>query len=155
MPGGGDEPRGPGAPSRSSRSSGSSGPEDTASTLPVPVVAAVIRKGDAVLLGLRPPEKRHGGLWEFPGGKVAPGESEAEALARELLEELGVEVEQVGELLAAFRDPGSLFEIRFRSVRIHGLPEALEHTELRWVTRAEARGLPLAPTDRRFTDERL
>ncbi len=130
-------------------------PDDPVPGLPVPVVAAVIRRGDSVLIGLRPPEKRHGGLWEFPGGKVAPGESEPEALARELLEELGVEVEQVGELLAAFRDPGSPFEIRFRSVRIHGLPEALEHTELRWVTRAEARGLPLAPTDRRFTDEML
>jgi 8-oxo-dGTP diphosphatase len=152
MTAGGDAP---GALTGSPGPSRSRGQGDPASDPPVPVVAAVIRRGEAVLLGLRPPEKRHGGLWEFPGGKVAPGESEAEALARELLEELGVKVEQVGELLAAFRDPGSPFEIRFRSVRIHGRPEALEHTELRWVTRTEARGLPLAPTDRRFTEEML
>ena len=54
------------------------------------VVAAVIRRGGEVLLARRPPDKPPAGL-EFPGGKVEPGESPAEALRRELIEELGVD----------------------------------------------------------------
>ena len=56
----------------------------------VQVVAAVIRRPDGqVLLAQRPQHTHQGGLWEFPGGKVEPGESEVEALQRELQEELG------------------------------------------------------------------
>ncbi len=63
----------------------------------IPVVAAVIRRKNKALLGRRPDHKRHGGLWEFPGGKVEDGESLADALKREVLEELGVAV-RVGGL---------------------------------------------------------
>jgi 8-oxo-dGTP diphosphatase len=122
---------------------------------PVQVVAAVIRQGPRVLLALRPREKRHGGLWEFPGGKVAPGESHAGALARELDEELGVELRALGVRRAIFHDPGSPFEIHFWDAEIRGHPQALEHAELRWVTRGEALVLPLAPSDRRFAQESL
>jgi 8-oxo-dGTP pyrophosphatase MutT (NUDIX family) len=122
---------------------------------PIPVVAAVIRREACVLLALRPPEKRHGGLWEFPGGKLVAGETEPEAMARELAEELGVRVVAVGALLAAYRDPDSPFEIRFRDVEVAGAPRPLEHTELRWTTRGEALCLPLAPTDRRFVEDML
>jgi len=122
---------------------------------PIPVVAAVIRREAHVLLALRPPEKRHGGLWEFPGGKLAAGETEAQAMARELAEELGVRVVAVGALLAAYHDPDSPFEIRFRDVEVVGAPRPLEHTELRWTTREEALCLPLAPTDRQFVEDVL
>ncbi len=116
------------------------------------MVAAVIRKGDTFLLARRPLRKRHGGLWEFPGGKVAEGEGETAALARELQEELGVRLLRSREVEAAIRDPGSPFEIRFRSAEIEGTPRALEHVELRWVTRTEALALELAPSDRRFLE---
>ncbi|TVP49499.1 MAG: NUDIX domain-containing protein [Gemmatimonadales bacterium] len=122
---------------------------------PIPVVAAVIRRETRVLLALRPPEKRHGGLWEFPGGKLVEGETESEAMVRELAEELGVRVMAVGALLAAYHDPDSPFEIRFRDVTVAGAPRPLEHTELCWATREEALCLPLAPTDRRFVEDVL
>ena len=58
----------------------------------VAVIAAVIQRGDKYLLGQRPESKRHGGLWEFPGGKVHDGESRLEAIRRELAEELALKV---------------------------------------------------------------
>lgn len=64
----------------------------------VQVVAAVIRRGGRILVTRRPPGGPLGGLWEFPGGKVEPGESEADALRREIVEELGCDV-AVGPLL--------------------------------------------------------
>lgn len=115
-------------------------------------MAAVIRKDQRLLLALRPREKRHGGLWEFPGGKVAEGETHAQALARELHEELGVTVGSAGPSVHSVRDPGSSFEIHFCEVEISGEPRALEHQEVRWVTMAEARELELAPSDRRFLE---
>ncbi len=65
----------------------------------VRVVGAVIERRGAVLMARRPPGRRHAGLWEFPGGKVEPGEDDATALARELLEEMAVAC-VVGELVA-------------------------------------------------------
>lgn len=121
----------------------------------IPVVAAVVRQGDRFLLGLRPADKRHGGLWEFPGGKVSEGESDAEALVRELFEELGVAAEPLGGPLAIHADPGSMFSIRFVPARLLGEPFPLEHDALRWVTAEEAREMRLAPSDARFVREAL
>ncbi len=64
----------------------------------VRVVAAVVRRGGRILVTRRFPGGPLGGLWEFPGGKVEPGEAEPDALAREIREELGCDV-AVGELL--------------------------------------------------------
>jgi len=122
---------------------------------PIPVVAAVIRRGGAVLLGLRPAHKRHGSMWEFPGGKVLDGESLGDALARELREELGVRVSRGAPALFVARDPGSPFEIHFVPVEIEGTPRAVEHQEVRWVALADLASLPLAPADRRFVREGL
>ena len=64
----------------------------------VRVAAAVIRRGDQVLITQRPPGGPLGGSWEFPGGKLEPGESPADAIVRELHEELGVAATVVAEL---------------------------------------------------------
>jgi 8-oxo-dGTP diphosphatase len=66
------------------------------------VVAAVIRRAGRILIALRRAEGERGGQWEFPGGKVEPGESEPEALMREIREELGCGLE-VGRLLLRHR----------------------------------------------------
>jgi 8-oxo-dGTP diphosphatase len=117
---------------------------------PVHVLAAVITDGDRWLICQRPAHKRHGGLWEFPGGKLEPGEDHAGAARREMLEELGVEVTRVGAVLFSSRDPGSPFVIDFTPVEITGEPRPLEHAELRWVRPAAAASLPLAPADQAF-----
>lgn len=121
----------------------------------IPVLAAVVRRDGRFLLGRRPPGKRHGGLWEFPGGKMAEGESVAEAARRELREELDLEVSEVGEVLFEARDPGSPFLIRFVRVRAEGEPRALEHTEVGWFECDDLAGVALAPTDARFVREGL
>src|SRR5438874_866888 len=122
---------------------------------PIRVIAAVISDGDRLLICQRASHKRYGGLWEFPGGKCEPGETDAEAAARELREELGVETVEVGEELFALEDPGSQFLIAFVPVSITGDPVCHEHTALHWGTPAELVRLPLAPSDRRFVVELL
>ena len=117
---------------------------------PVSVAAAVIEREGRFLLGRRPPEKRHGGLWEFPGGKLLEGESVGEAVARELREELGLEIGQVGPILFRAEDPKSSFEICFIAVVARGIPRALEHSELTWCDRKGLLGLKLAPPDKQF-----
>jgi 8-oxo-dGTP diphosphatase len=119
-------------------------------TLPTPlirVVAAVIQRNGRLLVCERPAHKRHGGLWEFPGGKVEPGESDYAAARRELGEELAVEVLGVGAVEFAVRDAGSDFLIEFLPVRIAGEPQPLEHTRIKWVSDDELLALPLAPSD--------
>jgi 8-oxo-dGTP diphosphatase len=121
----------------------------------VRVLAAVIRRGERYLVARRPTHKRHGGLWEFPGGKVERGESTRGALRRELEEELGVELEWVGRELFAIVDPGSHFRIEFVEVSIRGEPRCLEHETLAWASLAELSEMPLAPSDRSFVALRL
>lgn len=119
------------------------------------VIAAVVTDGDRLLVCQRPPHKRHGGLWEFPGGKCEPGESDAQAADRELQEELGVTATAVGGELFAIHDPGSPFLIAFVPVAIEGEPVCHEHTALQWGTPSELAELPLAPSDRRFVEALL
>jgi 8-oxo-dGTP diphosphatase len=114
------------------------------------VVAAVIERDGRLLLCRRPAGKRHAGLWEFPGGKLLPGESVPEAARRELAEELAVEVLAVGELLFELPDPGSPFVVEFYPVEIAGEPVALEHEALLWARPEDLAGLDLAPSDRAF-----
>jgi mutator protein MutT len=113
----------------------------------VRVLAAVIRRGNRVLLCKRPAHKRHGGLWEFPGGKLEPGESLLDAARRELAEELGISVVSVGEAQFVCHDPGSVFVIEFVEVVVHGNPVAHEHEDVRWITLDEADELAFAPAD--------
>jgi mutator protein MutT len=125
------------------------------SSLTVRVLAAVIREDGRHLVCLRPVHKRHGGLWEFPGGKVESGESDFSALSRELREELDVELVQVGRELFAVHDEGSPFLIAFIEATIDGTPACHEHSAHRWAPVAELVELPLAPSDRRFVEHVL
>lgn len=120
------------------------------SSRPIAVLAAVVRRADRYLLCLRPPEKRHGGLWEFPGGKLDPGESNQEGVIRELREELDVEVTWVGGVMYSSGDPGSPFVIHFLPTEIQGEPQALEHRQVGWFTLEEAARMPMAPSDASF-----
>lgn len=121
-----------------------------------PVVAAVIRRGGRYLVCQRPAHKRHGGLWEFPGGKVHAGESLTEAVERELREELGLTTVTAGpEPRFEAPDPASSFVILFLDTEADGEPHPIEHQALGWFHPGELSGLPLAPSDLRFVKEVL
>jgi mutator protein MutT len=114
------------------------------------VLAAVVRRDGSLLLCKRPRHKRHGELWEFPGGKLHAGEDFERAARRELREELGVQVVSVGRLLFQRRDHGSQFLIQFVEVTISGVPQPLEHEQLAWVPLNKVLNYDLAPSDRAF-----
>jgi 8-oxo-dGTP diphosphatase len=102
------------------------------------VVAAVLERDGRVLIGQRKPGKWHALKWEFPGGKVEPGEAPAAALARELEEELGIHAE-IGPQLADYpytyagRPPIRL--IFFRVTNFSGNLENRDFHDIRWETR--------------------
>ena len=118
----------------------------------VRVVAAVIVRGEEMLVCRRPYHKRHGGRWEFPGGKCRSGESLAAATRRELHEELGVQALDVGTPDFIIRDEGSFYLLVFIPVTINGEPRCREHIELRWATQQELAKMPLAPSDGFYLD---
>ncbi|MCC6144845.1 MAG: A/G-specific adenine glycosylase [Candidatus Hydrogenedentes bacterium] len=98
------------------------------------IVVAAIERDGKYLLGKRPPEGLLGGLWEFPGGKVEPGESHADALVRECREELEIEV-KVGGLVASVNHAYTHFKVTLNVYRCHiasGRPRPKQHTELAW-----------------------
>lgn len=116
------------------------------------VVAAVIRQGNAVLIGCRPEAKKHGGLWEFPGGKVDQNETVAEAIVRELREELLVEATAADDPIFSVIDELSEFQISFIPTKIQGEPVALEHSAILWCNVDQLLEYPLAPSDRAFSE---
>ena len=116
----------------------------------IPVVAAVVRRDGRYLLGRRPREKRHGDLWEFPGGKLQAGEDHVDGARRELREEMHLEVVGGGAELFTARDPGSPFVIAFVEIITRGEPAPTEHTEVGWFTPAELEEMTLAPSDAAF-----
>ena len=116
----------------------------------IPVVAAVVRRHGRYLLCRRPEDKRHGGLWEFPGGKVLDGETRADAVRRELAEELELETTGLGEVLFSAGDGDAPFVIEFLEAETVGRPLLHEHADLGWFTVEQMRELPLAPADARF-----
>ncbi len=116
----------------------------------VRVTAALIVEGGRILLARRKPGKHMGGRWELPGGKIEPGESPEQSLARELAEELAIEA-RVCEFLcgAPFDRDGVRLELLvYRVERLAGEPQLLEHEEIRWVAPRDIKGYDLADSDR-------
>lgn len=113
------------------------------------VVAAAIERDGRVLAARRSAPEPVAGRWEFPGGKVEPGESDAAALVRECREELGVGID-VGEPLADPQPITEGYELRvYRARLISGEPVALQdHDALRWLPPEELPALPWLPADR-------
>jgi 8-oxo-dGTP diphosphatase len=112
------------------------------------VAAAIVREGRVLAARRSRPEALAGG-WEFPGGKVEPGEDDPVALARECAEELGVAV-AVGPRLGV-AEQGNLRIVLFGATITAGEPAPLEdHDELRWLTPAAIGSLGWLPLDRRL-----
>ena len=115
------------------------------------VVAGAIIRDTTVLVAQRnrPPELA--GRWELPGGKVAAGETEPDALARELAEELGLEIDDiaVGDRLGADIALNDTTTLRAYHVRVlRGDPQPHDHRALRWVTATELPDVDWVPADR-------
>lgn len=117
----------------------------------IDVVAGLILDScGRLLVCRRPPEKHLGGFWEFPGGKIEPGEDPVTALIRELQEELGIVVAPCGSSLTPVvhdygRGPIRLIPIPCTIVS--GVPHPHEHSEIRWCEGHEILHLDLAAAD--------
>ena len=119
------------------------------------IVAAVIVTDGRVLACERSAPPEAAGRWEFPGGKVEPGETDAQALARECLEELGVRVEVGARVgpdvpLAHGRAVLRVFAVKLLD---GDQPRALEHSAMRWLGETELESVPWLPADRPIVKE--
>ena len=113
------------------------------------VVAALIWDNDKFMICRRPAHKTRGLLWEFVGGKVEPGETKEQALIRECREELAVTV-SVGpvfmELVHEYPDMTIRLTL-FNAEIAEGVPQMLEHSDIRWITPAEIPQYDFCPAD--------
>ena len=122
------------------------------------VVAALIWDKNRFMICQRPEHKARGLLWEFVGGKVEPGETKQQALVRECREELNVTVD-VGEVFmeVVHRYPDITVHLTlFCATIAEGIPQKLEHNDIRWITPAQIPGYDFCPADeeilRRITE---
>jgi 8-oxo-dGTP diphosphatase len=118
------------------------------------VAAALYDREGRVLIAERPPGKHMAGRWEFPGGKVAAGESEAQALARELREELGVEVDSSRPFMRLTHsyDDRQVELSMWLVERFRGEPRGLDSQRLKWVDPARLLEEDLLEADRPFIE---
>lgn len=112
------------------------------------VVAAVIERGGRYLLTLRPGGTHLAGHWEFPGGKCEAGETHAEALCRELREELDIDA-GVGALVHAVTHayPERTVELHFYACTFTGEARPMIGQQMRWVARDDLAALPFPEAD--------
>ena len=124
-------------------------------TLVCVVAVALFDQLGRVLLQQRCLDGVHGGLWEFPGGKIIDGESPEMALVREIFEELGIAIDPAGLVPVAFASdpaqppmPREPYVILLYTCRKwQGDPQALEHAALKWVRPQAMRDYPMPPAD--------
>jgi 8-oxo-dGTP diphosphatase len=123
----------------------------------VDVAAGVVLREGHVLVSRRRPEDHLGGFWEFPGGKIEPGETAPEAIVRELREELDVVV-SVGPRwgILAVRYDERLVRLHFYFATIHsGVPRPVECDECRWVPVQDLPTLSFPDADRTLLETLL
>jgi 8-oxo-dGTP diphosphatase len=123
------------------------------------VVAALIEKDGRILMSKRRADQALPNCWEFPGGKVEPGEAPEAALAREIEEELDctVEVGRIYDVVFHAYDAFDLLMLLYRAELVRGVPRAREVAAVAWIDRRELLSLDLPPADlplaRRLTAE--
>lgn len=113
------------------------------------VVAALIWQGERFMICQRPAHKARGMLWEFVGGKVEPGESKKQALVRECREELAVEV-AVGDIFLEVTHTYPDITVHltlFHASIVQGVPQKLEHNDIRYITVDEIPKYEFCPAD--------
>lgn len=112
---------------------------------------ALIDADGRVLIAQRPPGKQLAGLWEFPGGKVEPGETPEETVVREMAEELGIETRTACLAPLTFAshayDSFNLLMPLYVCRRYWGIPQAREHSALKWVRPVRLRDYPMPAAD--------
>jgi A/G-specific adenine glycosylase len=116
------------------------------------VTAAVLKRGGKILLARRPSKGLLGGMWEFPGGKMEPGESLEACLVREIREELGVEI-RVSTAVGVYKHAYTHFRITLHAFLCEiaeGEPKALEAAELAWVSPTDLGHYPMGKVDRQI-----
>lgn len=116
---------------------------------PVDVVAALIWEKDKFLICQRPANKARGLLWEFVGGKVEPGETKQQALIRECVEELAINVEVGDQFMQVVHQyPDILIRLTlFHCTIPEGFPQALEHNALAWIHPSQTEQYDFCPAD--------
>ncbi|MGB6179382.1 (deoxy)nucleoside triphosphate pyrophosphohydrolase [Carnobacterium sp.] len=114
------------------------------------VVGAIVIKDDRILCAQRGETKTLAKLWEFPGGKIETGETPHEALARELREELAIDVEIASEKFeetSYFYDFGLVHLTTFICLMKEGRPQLTEHIKVKWLKPSDLDSLDWAPAD--------
>jgi len=119
------------------------------------VVAALIWDGNKFLACQRPAHKARGLLWEFVGGKVEPGETGREALVRECREELAITIEVTKVFMEVVHEyPDLAVHLTlYEAAILEGVPQMLEHNDLRWITVAEIDTYPFCPADKEILNQ--
>jgi 8-oxo-dGTP diphosphatase len=116
----------------------------------VTVAAGIVERDGKVLIARRGPRSALAGKWEFPGGKVEPGETPEKCIVRELREEFGVET-SAGAVVATVTHQYPEMTVHLIALRVYHLAGEwvpLEHEELRWVCHSDLWAFDFAPADR-------
>lgn len=127
---------------------------DSHSKMPLLVTAAIIFDGEKVLITRRPEDKLHPGLWEFPGGKIDPGESPSEALRREIREELAAEVQvmEIFEVVFHRYDWGPVLILAYSCRLLSKAIQDIGVAEHRWIRPCELPDFSILPADQSIID---